>query len=264
MTFALAAALGCDLFDSAAYALYARDDRYLTPAGTEALDDLAAFPCACPVCTARDPAGLRAAPADERERLLAEHNLHVTLAEVRRVRQAVRSGNLLELVERRARGHPSLVDGYRALLDEAAWLERFDPASKGTVFVTSAESARRPEVRRHHDRLARVAPPDDAVVLLTEGGVPSSDRFDAVWRVRPPFGPFPRGLAATYPLTAETPARADRAAREAAATGVARLADATGADLTLAHDDWPATALARVPETVRTERLAETGGGPTA
>ena len=263
MTFALAAALGCDLFDSAAYALYARDGRYLTPAGTEQLDDLGAFPCSCPVCTAHDPAGVRAASDAERERLLAEHNLHVTLEEVRRVRQAIRSGNLFELVERRARGHPSLVDGYRALLDEAAWLERFDPASKGTVFVTSAESARRPEVRRHHARLPRVAPPDDAVVLLTEGGVPSTDRFDAVWRVTPPFGPYPRALAATYPLTAATPDRADRAAHEAAARGVARLADATGADLTLAHDDWPTSALALVPETVRAERLADAGGGPT-
>ena len=252
MMFALAAALGCDLFDSAAYALYARDGRYLTTAGTEHLDALSQFPCPCPVCATRTPATLRDAPAPERERRLAEHNLHVTLAEIRRVREAIRSGELFELVERRARAHPSLVDGYRALLDDADGLERADPASKGSVFVTSAESARRPEVRRHHDRLARVAPPDDAVVLLTEGGIPSSSRFDAVWRVLPPFGPYPRSLGSTYPLTAETPARADRAAREAAARGVARLAAATDADLTLAHDDWPETALALVPDGVTT------------
>jgi 7-cyano-7-deazaguanine tRNA-ribosyltransferase len=257
MTFALAAALGCDLFDSAAYALYARDGRYLTPAGTEHLEDLTHLPCPCPVCVDHDPDGLRAAPGAERERLLAEHNLHVTLAEVRRVRGAIRAGNLLELVDRRARGHPALVDGYRTLLDEAAWLERHDPASKGTFFAVSAESARRPEVARHHDRLARVAPSDDARLLLTEGGVPSTDRYDAVWRVRPPFGPYPRALGSTYPLTAETPARPDRAACEAAARGVARLAAVTDADLTLAHDGWPETALARVPDGVTTRSLPD-------
>ncbi|MFB6168338.1 MAG: tRNA guanosine(15) transglycosylase TgtA [Haloferacaceae archaeon] len=263
MTFALAAALGCDLFDSAAYALYARDGRYLTPAGTEHLADLSHLPCPCPVCVETDPDALRERGDDERERLLAEHNLHVTLAEVRRVREAVRSGTLFELVERRARGHPALVDGYRALLDERAWLERGDPVSKGTFFAVSAESARRPEVARHHDRLPRVAPPDDARVLLTEGGVPSADRFDAVWRVLPPFGPYPRALASTYPLTAEVPDRPDRAAYEAAARGVARLADATGAELTLAHDGWPATALARVPDSVSLTRLGDHGPTPT-
>ncbi|MFQ6061987.1 MAG: tRNA guanosine(15) transglycosylase TgtA, partial [Methanosarcinales archaeon] len=40
MMFALCVALGCDLFDSAAYALYARDGRYLTPYGTYHLKDL--------------------------------------------------------------------------------------------------------------------------------------------------------------------------------------------------------------------------------
>ncbi|MFB6197419.1 MAG: tRNA guanosine(15) transglycosylase TgtA, partial [Halobacteriaceae archaeon] len=48
--FSLAVAIGCDLFDSAAYALYARDDRYLTVRGTQHLEDLDYLPCACPTC----------------------------------------------------------------------------------------------------------------------------------------------------------------------------------------------------------------------
>ena len=255
MMFALAVAAGCDLFDSAAYAIYARDDRYLTVRGTRHLADLDHLPCACPVCTARDPSALRAAGDEERERLLAEHNLHVSLAEIRRIRQAVRAGNLLELVEVRARGHPAMLDGYRTLLDYADQLERADRASKGTFFHLSAESARRPEVRRHHARLARLDVPER--LLLTVGGTPSDDRYDAVWRVVPPFGPFPRALSETYPLTAEVPERRDAAACEAAADGVARLAEASpDAAVTLAHDDWPATALSRLPDGVAVESLA--------
>src|SRR6056297_1894140 len=90
MMFALAVAAGCDLFDSAAYALYARDDRYLTVRGTRHLADVEYLPCSCAVCSAHDPDDLRALGDEERERLLAEHNLHVSYAEIRRIKQAIR------------------------------------------------------------------------------------------------------------------------------------------------------------------------------
>ena len=190
MMFALAAAMGCDLFDSAAYALYARDDRYLTVRGTRHLEDLEHLPCPCPVCTERSAAALRALDERERGDELAAHNLHVSFAEMRRVRQAIRAGTLLELVESRARAHPAMLDGYRAALEHVERLERTDSASKDAFFYLSGESARRPEVKRHHDRLARLAPEGD--VLLTEGD--NDDEFDATWTVEPPFGPFPRDL----------------------------------------------------------------------
>ncbi|SFG58417.1 7-cyano-7-deazaguanine tRNA-ribosyltransferase [Halopelagius inordinatus] len=254
MMFALAVALGCDLFDSAAYALYARDGRYLTAHGTEHLEDLDYFPCSCAVCSAYSPDELRETPSDERERLLAEHNLHVSFAEIRRVKQAIRAGELLELVEERARSHPAMLDGYRALLDHADQLEREDPASKGSFFYLSSESARRPEVVRHHDRLDRLDA--EGRILLTEGGKASGDAFDASWRVVPPFGPFPRALSETYPLTAEVPERTDPTAYEMAAEGVARLAESNpDSEFVLAHDGWPETALARVPDDVTVEML---------
>jgi 7-cyano-7-deazaguanine tRNA-ribosyltransferase len=255
MMFALAVALGCDLFDSAAYALYARDDRYLTVRTTEHLDDLDYFPCSCPVCTSHTPAQVRSLDHDERERLLAEHNLHVSVGEIRTIRQAIRRGDLLELVEARARSHPAMLDGYRALLDHADQLERTDPVSKDTFFYLSAESAGRPEVRRHHERLARL-PVEGDTLLLTEGG--DSDDYDECWRVVPPFGPFPRALSDGYPLTAETPDRLDTAAYERAAEGVARLAAENPAvSVTLAHRDWPATALAVVPDGVDVQNVRD-------
>ena len=256
MMFALAVAMGADLFDSAAYAIYARDDRYLTVSGTEHLDDLEYFPCSCPVCTSHDPEAVRALDDERRETVLAEHNLWVSMGEIRRVKAAIHEGSLLELVERRARGHPRMVDGYRALLDHADQLAASDPVSKDVFFSLSAESARRPEVRRHHDRLDRLQPSGE--VLLTEGG--SHEGFDESWRVVPPFGPVPRALSQTYPFTGETPERTDRAGYEAAATGVARLAASNpDTSFTLAHEGWPATALSRVPERVETVDLTSPG-----
>jgi 7-cyano-7-deazaguanine tRNA-ribosyltransferase len=253
MMFALAAALGCDLLDSAAYAIYARDDRYLTVHGTEHLDSLHYFPCECPVCTEHTPDEVERMGDAAREELLAEHNLHVSFGELRRVKQAIKSGNLMELVEARAHAHPRTLDGFRALLDHSEQLEETDPASKDAFFYTSADSARRPEVVRHHRRLERLSPEGD--VLLTEGS--GNDRFDDWWNVLPPFGPYPRSLSTTYPLTAETPDRMDRAGYEAAADGVAALAGANPeTEFTLAHRGWPDTALDRVPGDVDTVDIA--------
>jgi 7-cyano-7-deazaguanine tRNA-ribosyltransferase len=258
MMFALAVALGCDLFDSAAYAIYARDDRYLTVRGTEHLADLEYLGCSCPVCTSHSAAELRALDDDARERALARHNLHVSFAEMRRVRQALRRGNLLELVDTRARGHPAMLDGYRALLDRAEWLERFDAASKDTFFYVSGESARRPEIRRHHARLARLDPPPE--LLVTEGD--RDDRYDASWRLRPGFGPAPRALSESYPLTAELPDRPGRRAYETAADGVRALREAhPDVEVTVAHRGWPESALERLPAGVETVDLAAGEGG---
>jgi 7-cyano-7-deazaguanine tRNA-ribosyltransferase len=254
MMFALAVAMGCDLFDSAAYALYARDGRYLTVQGTEHLEEMDYFPCSCPICTEYDPEDLRALGDRTREDELAAHNLHVTFEEIRRIKQAIRDGDLLELVETRARAHPAMLDGYRALGDHAEQLERSDPASKDAFFYLSSESADRPEVVRHHRRLDRLNPAGE--VLLTEGN--KSDRFDESWRVVPPFGPFPRELSETYPLTAEVPDRRDRRALERAADGVARLAELNpDVEFTLGHRGWPASALERVPDGVTRWNLSE-------
>ena len=249
MMFALAAAAGCDLFDSAAYALYARDDRYMTVRGTEYLDELEYLPCDCAVCTEYDADGLRDLPAGQRERRLAEHNLSVSFAEIRRVRQAIRRGNLLELVETRARGHPALLAGYRALLEHSEWLEAADPIAKDTFFYASTESADRPEVKRYHDRLDRLDLDGLERLLITEAD--SSDEFDESWDLRPPFGPVPPALSRVYPLTAELPERPDRRARERAVDAIARLHESAPAvEITVAHRSWPEQVLAALPAAV--------------
>lgn len=248
MMFSLAVALGCDLFDSAAYAIYARDNRYFTVSGTEHLDELKYLPCSCPVCADRDADALQAESADVRAEVLAEHNLRVSFAELRRVKQAIRTGRLFELLEARARVHPAVLDGYRALLAHASQLERSDPVRKGTFFYLSPESARRPEVRRYHARLDRLTPPDP-LVLADDGITPNDDA--AVWPIIPPFGPVPPALASTYPFTAEVPVDADEAALTAAVEGITRLVEAhPPIVVTLYHTEWPAAVLTQLPDAI--------------
>ncbi|WP_457613333.1 tRNA guanosine(15) transglycosylase TgtA [Methanocaldococcus sp.] len=160
MFFALAVALGCDLFDSAAYALYAKDDRYLTERGTlhlSELKDLKAFPCSCPVCSRYTPKELASLDKKEREKLLAEHNLYITFEEISRIKHAIKEGSLWELVEERVRCHPKLLEGYRVVKEYISYIEKFDPITKKTAFFYSGiESMFRPEVFRHKKRLKRI------------------------------------------------------------------------------------------------------------
>ena len=71
MIFALAVAMGCDLFDSAAYILYAEDDRLLSTRGTFKLENLKEMPCSCEVCCRYTPDDLRAMPKEKRRDLIA-------------------------------------------------------------------------------------------------------------------------------------------------------------------------------------------------
>ena len=166
--FALAVALGCDMFDSAAYALFARQDRYMTEAGTLRLREIEYFPCSCPECIRTNPSEVKGMSKPERQRFLARHNLHVSLAEIRRIKQAINEGRLWEHLETRSYGHPALLSALKQLAKYADYLEANSPVSKksGFFFYGAADLAR-PEVRRHAKRLEeRYTPPKNAQILL--------------------------------------------------------------------------------------------------
>lgn len=166
MIFALCVAMGCDLFDSAAYILYAEDDRLLTTRGTYKLENLQEMPCSCEVCTKYTPDDLRAMPKKQRRDLIAQHNLHVSFAELRLIRQAIYEGSLMELVEERCRAHPALLDAVRQLGNYSQELERYDPRSKKSAFFyTGPESLTRPEVLRHLQKLREMSKKRDLIVL---------------------------------------------------------------------------------------------------
>lgn len=193
--FALATAMGCDLFDSAAYALYAKDGRYMTPHGSYRIGELIDLPCACAVCRKYTAEELTQAP--DRERLLALHNLHVTLAEIARIRQAIFDGTLWELVDERCRAHPQLLAGFRALLNHAPELARHDRVSKRRFFYRGDESCQRTEVLRYQETIARVQV-GKTVLVAFEGG--ERDEFATTLFFKPPFGPYLRELKETFPI----------------------------------------------------------------
>src|SRR3989449_437664 len=209
LVFPLATLLGCDLFESASYAKYARDGRMLFADGTRRAADVRESSCLCPVCTAHPMEKIAA-----EETLLAEHNLHACFGAIREVRQAIAEGDLWGLAERRARAHPALLDAVRELRRHNEFLEEFEPVSRpGALTYVGAETAHRPILHRFRRRLQErySAPPAKGLLVFPEGGRPFGERLTAVvdqvaqladvhFAVKSVWGPVPLELDQVWPM----------------------------------------------------------------
>jgi 7-cyano-7-deazaguanine tRNA-ribosyltransferase len=209
---ALAVYLGCDLFDSAAYAKFADDDRLVFPWGTLGLDEVTELACTCPVCRDHTADELRNLPDADRVQALGEHNLHVTHAEMRRIRQAQRTGRLLELVLERVSAHPALDACKDVLGDHVDQLEAREPTShERAATLLDHGLAWHPQRHRARQRVERRIEPRGDVTLLEPTKRPfTAQARDRVRELRArglhPFfpsrlGPVPYDLAEAYPFS---------------------------------------------------------------
>lgn len=171
--FSLAVLCGCDLMDSAAYILFAKDNRYFTlSTGTRKLDELVEFPCHCPVCCEYKPKELNKFDDKLRIELLAKHNLYLSFSELRTIRQAIKEGNLWELVEQRIRNHPSLVNAAKLIKSNLSFFEVYEKIYKnhGRIY-TSQESFHRPLFYRYITKIKnnyRVPKKTKFLIILPE------------------------------------------------------------------------------------------------
>jgi 7-cyano-7-deazaguanine tRNA-ribosyltransferase len=230
LIFPLAVALGCDFFDSSAYAKYANDGRMIFQWGTEKFDDLTELPCCCPVCSKYTASELRELDAKERTLQLALHNLYVSFAEMKTIRAAITGGWLWELVEQRASANPSLYDALRVLREpeHLSWLEHYEPTSKKTaLFYTGPQTIHRPTIHRYHTRLfTRYEPLLKTTVVFPEGTKPYSmfysreikhilEKKNVNFVVDSHLGPIPFELDEMYPLAQSVfPDEIDQETRE--------------------------------------------------
>ena len=177
------------------------------------------LPCSCPVCSRYSADELR--KADNREELLGRHNLYATFAEIRLIKQCIKDGKLLELVEQRCRAHPKLLDGLKELYSHSPWLEQLDPATKGTFFYCGPESASRPEVLRFGKRLDRFNLEGSVIIRTTS--VKGEKDYDHTLIFKAPFGAFPAEMEEVYPFNAEVPKFPDYEALNTALSNTLKL-----------------------------------------
>lgn len=279
LMFALAVALGCDLFDSAAYALYAKENRYMTEIGTFRLDELEYFPCTCPKCTRKTPKQVLELPDKERELFLAEHNLYACAAEIRRIKQAIRDGRLWEYVEMRANSHPALYTAVKRVAKYKHFIEKHSPSTKPSgLFFYNHLSLIRPEVIRHQKLLTeRYSPSGQAKTLLlipqtTTKPFHKSYEYKQIRKklkqeiakanvcfYAAPFGIIPIELDEVYPLSQhETAMPPDKETIEYIAEQITNyIKRNTSKTVTLIHDpkNWNNTILQTVKKTCKQEQI---------
>lgn len=169
LTIPLAVALGCDLFDSASYMLYAKDGRYMTPTRTAKIAELTYLPCQCPVCSTHSLQDLHGMEKEERTAEIAKHNLHVLKAEVDAVKQAIIDGRLWEYVMQKARAHPKLMEAARLFAD-LDLLEAGTPLFKEkAIYFYEPIDQYRPEAKRYRRMASEFRSPRKKLVLCPEG-----------------------------------------------------------------------------------------------
>jgi len=165
----------------------------------------------------------------ERTGLIARHNLWASMEEVQRVRRAILEGDLWELVERRCRGHPALLDALRRLGDHEEFLERTEPLSRdNSLFYTGPETLRRPAVKRYARRFFEQYeyPEHEVMIVFDESSKPYSryrqqemrevlEQCDSHFFVESVLGPVPIELDEMYPIAQSVlPVRRDKEAIE--------------------------------------------------
>ncbi len=200
MFFPLAALLGVDFFDSAAYVKYARDDRLLFPHATVHLKDLKYPPYYSPVLEKYGVEEIKKMPKAERSKVLAEHNLFISMEEIHRIKQAIHEERIWEYAEMRAREHPMLLKAYRRILKYKRFLEKFEPKSrKSAFFYTGRESMSRPFVLGVRRRLKQFGK-RELILQLPRPWSSSLERIPKDAVVKTPFGAVPLELEDTYPF----------------------------------------------------------------
>ena len=210
-------ALGCDMFDSAAYALYARTGRYLTSDGTQELAEIEEFSCMCRICDSTTPEEMRRLDTSEREQLLSKHNLLACFSELRRIREAIRTGHLWDLLEHRAYANPAFKKFLAKFVQHSSFLEQFTPTVKPRGISHFGEASDyRPEMIRYSARRSRVPMERGRAVVLLPGrwrrpyhedprNLPIVSKLANRSNVSLcfytiPFGPVPLELDETFPL----------------------------------------------------------------
>ncbi len=204
MFFAISVFLGIDMFDSAAYFLYARKNRYLTAFGTHYLDDLQYFPCSCKICLSYKVKEFRRLDSRTRTHLLAKHNLNVSFEEIQRIKQAIVEGRLYELVLSRTMNHPSLARLIPLLFNDSTskFIEPYSPisANRAKLFTHSALKYH-PLILRYKERiLKRFYPWSSRLILARDYRKIRSTRNFQVLKISPLFGVVPDELQGVFPL----------------------------------------------------------------
>ena len=217
----LAVALGCDMFDSASYMLFAQNDRYISSTGTVRIEHLEYLPCSCIVCSKTTARELRSMKGSDRVTNIATHNLWVLRQVIEETKQAIWEGRLWEFVRTKCSSHPLALNAFKlAMSTGASLIEQGTPDLKERgIFLNDAADISRPEIERHFQKIRRVNLTErEHIVIVPETRTKpflTSEIFGELMKlvdprkavicyVSPVFGVVPSEISDIFPLSQNT------------------------------------------------------------
>ena len=226
----LAVALGCDMFDSASYMLYARNDRYLSSSGTIRLEKLEFLPCTCKVCTKFTARELKGLKAEERVLNVARHNLYTLKQVIEETKQAIWEGRLWEFARSKCSNHPLAFDAFKLAMSTSDLIDLGTPDLKERgIFLTDKTDVSRPEAKRHFTKIMEIdfSKKDRLIVVPEPKTKPflTSDIFAELLKIidtnnsvisfiSPVFGLVPAEISDVFPVSQITSIIDDHGARD--------------------------------------------------
>lgn len=162
LTIPLSIAIGCDIFDSASYALYADDNRIMTHYGTFRLEELEDF-----YLETKNKcyhiSEIKEMQKEEKTKIIAEHNLFVLLKEISIIKDSIKNQYLFDIILFKAHYHKSLYKATKYILEKFYyWLKKLDPIRKRSGIVYGGDLLEiRTDVKRAIERLNERVDPKD-------------------------------------------------------------------------------------------------------
>lgn len=150
---ALLCYIGADLFDGTTAILASRHKKFFLPDTTTAnVSEIIENPCVCPICSQTNKH-----PSSFSFTQLLHHNYYMLQLEIITVRQAIHYNRLRDLVEKRIRHSPELVNILRYIDTIGSdYLEQRTPVcmpENYRLLATSREAGFRPEIKRFQQRI---------------------------------------------------------------------------------------------------------------
>ncbi len=169
MFLALSVLAGVDMFDSASYIKYARDDRILLQDRTVDLSDLERMPAWSPLADRYTINELRDLEKEEKTKALATHNLFAIFSEISEIKQRIAEQSLRRYVKGKVRSHPYLKDAYLKFLGYKDVMHFESYSRKASFYYTDVEDRKDPIYSRLRNFcLAEIAGRDEDIVIVDD------------------------------------------------------------------------------------------------
>ncbi len=168
MFFAMSILLGVDIFDSASYIKYAKDNRILYQEGTRSLKDIRDFPEWSPIYGKYKPDELLREKEGVRIKELSKHNLKAIFMEINEIKERIYENTLYQYVHERAHSHPSLYKAYIEIMNNGDILPYQSLSSKSPFFFYDEISFKNPWIQRIISFTINLIKNNKRTILLTK------------------------------------------------------------------------------------------------